>query len=112
VVLAAAGSSEAHARGDVRKAARALGRRLDSPVHVGYLAGGGGPRLDELLDELRATRRRIAVASWLLAPGLFQQRLADCGAQVCAQALSGHPGVAQAVLARYRHAVRVRSSVA
>jgi sirohydrochlorin ferrochelatase len=45
---------------------------------------------------------RVAVASWLLAPGLFQRRLAACGADVVAAPLADHPAVAELVVNRYR----------
>jgi sirohydrochlorin ferrochelatase len=111
VVLAAAGSSDPNARAQVRQAARALGARLGTPVQVGYLAGDG-PRLTEVTDRLRAADARVAVASWLLAPGYFQDRLEACGADVRARPLAGHPGVTNAVLARYRQACMTRAAVA
>jgi sirohydrochlorin ferrochelatase len=111
VVLGAAGSSDPDARDEVRRAARAVGRQLGTSVRVGYLTGGQ-PRLDDVVGELRADGRRVAVASWLLAPGFFQNRLLDCGAQVCAPPLAGHQGVVDAVLARYRRACRARTQVA
>src|SRR5829696_1902904 len=46
--------------------------------------------------------RRVAVASWLLAPGLFHARLADAGANAVAAPLGAHPDVVAAVVARYR----------
>jgi sirohydrochlorin ferrochelatase len=106
VVLAAAGSSDPAARAEVRRAARMLGRELDTSVRVGFLAGPG-PRLDDVVAEAGAAGRRVAVASWLLAPGLFQRRLPDSGAAVCAPPLAGHRGVRDTVLARYRDACRI-----
>jgi hypothetical protein len=79
-------------------------------VHVGYLAGAG-PRLADVVGELQARRQRVAVASWLLAPGLFQLRLAGFGAQVCAQPLARHEGVVEAVLAHYRRTCLARAEV-
>ena len=103
-VLAAAGSTDAGARAEVAGAARALGRRLGCPVRVGYLASGA-PKLAEVVAEARATGRRVAVASWLLAPGVFQRRVDDIGADVAAAPLGLHPGVLDAVLSRYLAAV-------
>jgi sirohydrochlorin ferrochelatase len=100
VVLGAAGSSRPDARAEVHVAAQALGRVLGRRVRVGFLAGPG-PRLDEVVVSLRERGRRVAVASWLLAPGFFQDRLRGCGAEVCAEPLAGHPGVVEAVLAGY-----------
>jgi sirohydrochlorin ferrochelatase len=99
-VLAAAGSSDPNARAEVAVAARALGRRLGCPVRVGYLAGGE-PSVGELVTRAGSSGRRVAVASWLLAPGEFGRRLAGAGADVVAAPLGPHPEVVRAVLARY-----------
>ncbi len=103
VLLGAAGSADARALVDVRVAADELGRRLGRPVRIGFLAAGR-PRLPELVEELRTAGRRVAVASWLLAPGLFQRRLVSSGADVAADPLGAHPAVVQAVLERYLEA--------
>lgn len=93
VVLAAAGSSDARAVAEVRLAAGRLCALLRSPVRVGFLATGY-PEVKSVVRELRAAgEHRIAVASWLLAPGLFHRRLADAGADVVAAPLGAHRGV-------------------
>jgi sirohydrochlorin ferrochelatase len=75
-----------------------VGRR----VQIGY-AATASPRVDSLVAGLRAAgAARIAVATWLLAPGLFHTRLADAGADVVAAPLGAHPDVVAAVVARYR----------
>lgn len=106
VVLAAAGSSDAGARGQVHAAADRLSGVLEAPVEVGYIATAA-PRVPEVVR--RARRQgygRVAIASWLLAPGLFHQRLAEAGADVVAGPLCPDDEVAEAVVARYRE-VRV-----
>jgi sirohydrochlorin ferrochelatase len=93
VVLAAAGSSDPRAVADVRAAARQLSGRVGSRVRVGFVATGA-PRVTPLVAGLRAAgERRVAVASWLLAPGLFHRRLASAGADVVAAPLGAHPKV-------------------
>ncbi|MGH3915508.1 MAG: sirohydrochlorin chelatase, partial [Pseudonocardiaceae bacterium] len=93
VVLAAAGSSDPRAVADVRAAAGVLSGVVGRRVRVGFLATGA-PRVVSLIAGLRAAgERRIAVASWLLAPGQFHRRLADVGADVVAAPLGPHPGV-------------------
>ncbi len=93
VVLAAAGSSDQRAVADVRAAARQLSGRVGTRVRVGFVATGA-PRVAPLVAGLRAAGEpRVAVASWLLAPGLFHQRLASAGADVVAAPLGAHPGV-------------------
>jgi sirohydrochlorin ferrochelatase len=107
VVLGAAGSRDPRAAEDLRRAAAALSRRLGSEVRAGYLASGE-PRLPELVERLRrgpAFGRRVTAASWLLAPGFFQRRLQDCGADRVSEPLGVHAAVVRAVVARYKEAV-------
>ena len=100
VVLAAAGSSDAAALAEVRGAGRMLGRRWAGAC--GRVRGDGRPAGGRLVAELRAAgERRVAVASWLLAPGVFHTRLAAVGADVVAAPLGAHPDVVAAVVARY-----------
>ncbi|MEU6643657.1 sirohydrochlorin chelatase [Saccharomonospora sp. NPDC046836] len=108
VVLAAAGSSDPRARGEVAAAAQALAGRLCTPVRVGY-AATAQPSVAEAVVRARRTSHRVAVASWLLAPGLFQQRLVAADADLVAEPLGAHPAVADLVLRRYTetlHATR------
>ncbi|MBV9142997.1 MAG: sirohydrochlorin chelatase [Pseudonocardiales bacterium] len=93
VVLAAAGSSDPRAGADVRAAARQLSGSIGSRVRVAFVATGA-PRVAPLVAGLRSVEEpRIAVAAWLLAPGLFHRRLATAGADVVAAPLGVHPGV-------------------
>ncbi|HEY0577292.1 MAG TPA: CbiX/SirB N-terminal domain-containing protein [Pseudonocardia sp.] len=111
-VLAAAGSSDPSARAEVAGVARVLGRRLGCSVRVGYLAGGA-PSVGELVTRLREERpggrRRVAVASWLLAPGVFQRRLLSAGADVSADPLGVRRDIVDAVLTRYWDALAARA---
>jgi sirohydrochlorin ferrochelatase len=45
------------------------------------------------------------VASYLLADGLFQDRLRASGADVVSEPLGTHPGVARLVTSRFRRAL-------
>lgn len=93
VVLAAAGSSDPRAITDVRVAARQLADKIGTRVRVGFVATGA-PRVAPLVAGLRAAgESRVAVASWLLAPGLFYRRLTAAGADVVAAPLGVHPEV-------------------
>ncbi|HZG91123.1 MAG TPA: sirohydrochlorin chelatase [Pseudonocardia sp.] len=104
VVLAVAGSSDPHAQADGARAARRLGRLLGRPVALATIATGG-PRVADAVAALRRDgAERIAVASWLLAPGLFQRKLDGCGADVVAAPLADHPAVPELVVQRYRAA--------
>ncbi|GAA4623097.1 CbiX/SirB N-terminal domain-containing protein [Actinoallomurus vinaceus] len=105
VVLGAAGTSSPQGLADAASAAHLLGRRLRRPVPYG-LAAGAGPELSEVVRGLRAQgARRIAVASYLLAPGHFHDRLAAAGADVVAPPLGVHDALARVVLRRYDEAM-------
>ena len=99
VVLAAAGSSDARALATVRRAAALVGAEA-----VGYVATAA-PRVADVVGALRG--RRVAVASWLLAPGAFHGVLAGCGADVVSEPVGAHPLVVDALLRRYYEACRV-----
>jgi sirohydrochlorin ferrochelatase len=100
VVLAAAGSTDPVAADDLRTAAGLLAERVGRPVPVGYIAGGE-PRIASVVA---AQPGRVALVTWLLAPGAFHRWLADAGATVVAEPLGDHPDVARVVVARYRSA--------
>jgi sirohydrochlorin ferrochelatase len=106
VVLAAAGSSDARALATVRQAAALLGA-----AGVGYVATAT-PRVADVVAGLTGRGRRVAVASWLLAPGVFHGSLAACGADVVAEPIGAHPLVVDVVLRKYfeARAVLLRSA--
>ncbi|MGQ4599227.1 CbiX/SirB N-terminal domain-containing protein [Nocardia sp. R6R-6] len=102
VIFAAAGSSDARARQDVRRAAALLTEHLGTGVRIAYVATGA-PRVPEVVAELRAAgARRVFLASYLLAHGLFQQRLHDAGADGVAEPIGVHPAVVRLIADRYR----------
>ncbi|MFI5696092.1 sirohydrochlorin chelatase [Kribbella sp. NPDC051586] len=68
VVLAAAGSSDPRALLDCEETADLLSRRIGRPVQIGYLSGAG----ERLPAVLARTPGRVAVATYLLAPGFFE----------------------------------------
>nr|WP_055501016.1 CbiX/SirB N-terminal domain-containing protein [Nonomuraea pusilla] len=107
VVLGAAGSSDPAALADVRAAARRLAVRLARPVTAAF-AASGTPTVEEALDRLRATPAprvaRVAVASYLLAPGFFHDRLAAAGADLVSGPLGADPDVAALIWRRYDEA--------
>ncbi|MEV4008524.1 hypothetical protein AB0K37_40630, partial [Actinomadura sp. NPDC049753] len=90
-----------------RAGGRRAGRRAPrawSAVPHGFVAAGGPP-LDEVVAGLRrGGARRIAVASYLLAPGRFHDRMRACGADVVAAPLGAHGAAARLVLRRYDEA--------
>ncbi len=109
VVLAAAGSADPAAAADVRKQADLLAERLSVPV-VGAFAAAARPTVPEAVAELRQrTSGPVAVASYLLAPGHFQDQLHDSGADWVTEPLGGHPALAGLVIERYRTAVKAKN---
>ncbi|WP_428814743.1 sirohydrochlorin chelatase [Streptomyces albus subsp. chlorinus] len=100
VVLAAAGSSDPAARAESHAMARRLGRLLRRPVPVAW-AATARPSVAREVARLRAAgARRVAVATWLLAPGLFADRLRAAGADAVAAPLGAHPSVVAALADR------------
>lgn len=106
VVFAAAGSSDPRARQDVRRAAAMLTEHLDTPVRIGYVATGA-LRVPEVVATLRENgAHRVFIASYLLAQGLFQQRLYEAGADGVAEPIGVHPAVVRLIADRYRAGAR------
>jgi sirohydrochlorin ferrochelatase len=102
VVLAAAGSSDLFALGQVRRAANLLGSMIGERVPVGYVATAE-PRIADVVADTRArTGRRVFIASYLLARGLFHDRLYDVGADGVSQPLGADPRVVDLVVRRMR----------
>ncbi|MFD1813373.1 sirohydrochlorin chelatase [Rhodococcus gannanensis] len=105
VVLAAAGSSDPRALADVRRAAAMLADLTRDRVEIGYVATGE-PRVPAVVARVREEHgRRVFVASYLLAHGLFHSRLADAGADGVAEPLGVHPDLVRLLVARYRAGV-------
>ena len=100
VVMAAAGSSDLRARRDVYCAAKMLADLLGE-VHLAFVATGA-PRVPDVTRLLRrAGRRRIFIAPYLLAEGLFHDCLSECAATGVAAPLGAHPGVVDLIAARF-----------
>ncbi|MEV5410665.1 sirohydrochlorin chelatase [Thermopolyspora sp. NPDC052614] len=105
VILGAAGSSDPCALEDVRAAARLLSVRLARPVTAAFLSAGG-PTVTEALDlTRRGPAPRVAVASYLLAPGHFQRRLESCDADLVTAPLGVDADLAALVWTRYDEAL-------
>ncbi len=90
------------ARGRTAGGGDARGRTVGGGSGLGRAAGGAG----------RAERRvgsgaRVAVATYLLAPGHFQTALAAADAEVISAPLGAHPAVARLALRRYDEARHV-----
>ncbi|MEV8093832.1 sirohydrochlorin chelatase [Kitasatospora sp. NPDC085879] len=104
VVLAAAGSSDPAADAATRAVAERWRRsRGWAAVEVAY-ASAAGPRVPEAVAALRAAgARTVAVAPYLLAPGLLPDRIAAgaADADLLAGVLGAAPEIAELLLERY-----------
>lgn len=106
VILAAAGTSDPGARADLRRTAALLSELTDSSVQLG-IAAIGDATLSRAVERARTrTRgaRRVVVASYLLADGLFQEVLRASGADIVSRPLGAHPGLARLIANRFRSA--------
>jgi sirohydrochlorin ferrochelatase len=104
VVMAAAGTSDPQAQSDLRHTAALISALIGERVELAY-AATGTPRVLHAVDMLRRRgARRVAVASYLLADGLFQDRLRDSGADLVADPLGGHPAMVRLIANRFRRA--------
>jgi sirohydrochlorin ferrochelatase len=101
VVLAAAGSSDPAWRADVH----ALAARIPGGAHVAYAAGPELRVADVVAGLRRQGARRIAIAAYLLADGLFYRTLHRAGADAVTPPLCLDPAVAGLVLRRYESAL-------
>jgi sirohydrochlorin ferrochelatase len=108
VVLAAAGTSDQRAQGDIAITAAMLSALVGSRVSIAFAAprrGSGYPAVPKAVARARrAGASRVAVASYLLADGLFQRRLHEAGADVVGAPLGSHPAVVRLACLRRRHA--------
>ena len=101
VVLAAAGSSDPRALDDCETTAKLLAQRVDRPVHVGYVSGAG----DRLPAVLSRTPGRLAVATYLLAPGIFNNLIhRQAHPHPVSAPLAPDPRLATLALRRYESA--------
>jgi sirohydrochlorin ferrochelatase len=108
VVLAAAGSSDRRALLDCSSTAAMLAERLDRPVEIGYISGAG----ERLPEVIARSTGRVAVATYLLAPGFFADRVRRIAGDLpVSDPLGADPRIAALALRRY-DAARKLSAVA
>jgi sirohydrochlorin ferrochelatase len=98
VVLAAAGSSDPAWRESVHD----MAARIPGGAHVAYAAGSGPKVADVVADLRRRGARRVVIAAYLLADGLFYRTLHRAGADAVTPPLCLDPAVAGLVLRRYQ----------
>ncbi|HEY0449082.1 sirohydrochlorin chelatase [Actinophytocola sp.] len=117
VILTGAGSSHAPANAAVSTVASSWARSLGWAGVVAAFASTARPDVPAAAALLRARgARRLAVASWFLAPGRLPDRvtslaLAADPAAIVADPLGPSPELASLVLDRYAEAAMVPSSV-
>ncbi|TCC35586.1 sirohydrochlorin chelatase [Kribbella speibonae] len=105
VVLAAAGSSDPRALADCETTAKLLSDRVDRPVQVAYISGTGA-RLPTVLSR---TPGRVAVATYLLAPGFFHNLIRrHASPHPVTKPLAPDPRLATLALHRYEEALVAR----
>ncbi len=76
---------------------------------LGAFATASRLTVPEAVAELRErTGQPVAVASYLLAPGYFQDQLHESGADWVTKPLGDHPAMAGLVIDRYRTAATTR----
>ncbi|GAA2792530.1 sirohydrochlorin chelatase [Saccharopolyspora taberi] len=100
VLFSAAGSSDERALDDVGEAAQLLGRRCGQWLRPSYVTTAR-----PLTADCCPAAGRAFVAPYLLAPGLFHQRLRELPVTGVADPIGAHPKVIDLVVRRYRAAV-------
>jgi sirohydrochlorin ferrochelatase len=102
VVLAAAGSRDTRALADARRQAAMLAAYRGAPVVAGFVSAAR-PTVDEAVAVLGSmTGKPVAVAAYLLAPGLFHDRLWLGSGTWVSGPLGDHPAVADLIMERFR----------
>lgn len=101
VVVAAAGSSDPRSVADVEDTARLLQRSWAGPVTTGY-GSAAQPRVPDAVEAARRDgAQRVLVASYLLAPGHFHDKLGGAGADLVTAPLLPDERIAAVLLDRY-----------
>lgn len=104
VILAAAGTSDPAARSDLHKMAAWVSALTSSRVELAF-AATGEPPVAKAVAQLRSRgAKRVVVASYLLADGLFQDRLRNSGADAVTDPLGTHPATVRLIVSRFRRA--------
>lgn len=111
VVMAAAGSSDPAGIAMVEQMRDLLARQLQQEVSIGY-AAASSPTVAEAVTQARAEgaaraggSSRVAIASYMITPGRFQQVAEAAGADAVAGPLGNHRLLRQIILERYHAAL-------
>ena len=104
VILAVAGTSDPAARSDLHRMAAWVSALTSSRVELAF-AATGEPAVADAVAQLRDRgAKRVVVASYLLADGLFQDRLRRSGADAVTDPLGTHPATVRLIANRFRRA--------
>lgn len=108
LVLAPAGSSDARSQADTETTLDALRLAWDGPVRVGY-AAGIEPTVAQAVEAARANGEYeedsdVAVVSYLLSPGFFQDTLGKAGADHVTDPLAPDERLIDIIADRFRGA--------
>lgn len=102
VVMAVAGTRDAAGQAMGHEMGSLLAAELGREVTVAFVSAAQ-PDVPSSVAALRERgAERVAVASYLLAPGYFGDMLAHAGADLIAEPLGDHPLVAEVVVDRFR----------
>ncbi|PKQ26417.1 MAG: cobalamin biosynthesis protein CbiX [Actinobacteria bacterium HGW-Actinobacteria-4] len=110
LVLAPAGSSDPRSQADTERTADMLRQRWDGPVRIGY-AAGMKPSVAEAVASARVFGEdqeggEVAVVSYLLSPGYFQDTLYKAGADQVTAPLAPDPRIVEIIADRYYDAFK------
>ena len=111
VVLGAAGSRDAASRAETAALAETLEKVLRVPVTPAFASAAEPSVADAVAAAREAGNRRVAVATHLLAPGFFADRMAAAGADIVSTPLGAHPEIVSLVVRRYSQNVPIPSGV-
>ena len=105
LVVAGAGSLRPRAVAEVQAVTRTLSRTVGRPALAGFVTASS-PTVPDAVATLRAAGHdRIAIASYLLAPGRFSEQLEDAGADAVSEPIGVHPLLVELIVSRWRAAL-------
>ncbi|MGL3804662.1 sirohydrochlorin chelatase [Paeniglutamicibacter sp. R2-26] len=105
VVLAAAGTRIESGQRQAARMAQLLAAELGQPVAVAYCSAAAPSVPDAVAAARAAGAQRVGIASFLLAPGFFHDRLSGAGADHVSGALLPDVTLAQCVAGRLAEAL-------
>lgn len=110
VVLAVAGSSKPSAAAAIESVRSGFAALTGTDPIVGY-GSAVSPRISEAVSTARddAPGAPVSIASYLLAPGFFQRRVASAGGDLVSAPLGVDDRLVDVVVDRYREGVEILS---